>query len=465
MQGFNLILINIDALRADHLGCYGYSRETSPFIDRLASEGVLFEEALSNSSFTRESVSALMSGRLPTSGRSIGWEASPALAEPTLAEMLREAGYRTGFFSNSLMLTSRLFTRGFEVFEHLPDSWGISRAGPELSARASEFISAHAEEPFLLYLHYLDPHGPYHPPKENYLEFRQPVFPNPVPLYGHVRRNHQRLVEKGFGPGDPRFEDMVTRYDAEILHSDHSLEMLFSTLKKLGLQGRTLVVVTADHGEEFHEHGFVEHSWTLYRESLHVPLIFWAPRALGPTRVSYRVSTVDLLPTLLTLLEVPGESRDYDGRSLFQRTGEGIRPRGTGEPVIAELMIRERSMLRTVVDGDWKYIAAYRWLEPEDRPRAVMTEKQARERMAGRPLERWGPVVREELYRLSDDPEERDDVSDRHPDELQEMRSELDAYRNHCEREVSEHPMAGAGELPLPLSPELEARLRALGYL
>jgi len=463
LAGYNVIIVNIDSLRADHLGCYGYPRNSSPFIDRLAAEGVVFERALSNSSFTRESVATLLTGRLPTSGGSLGWGAAPSSAQPTLGQLFQGAGYRTGFFSNTVMLAGPRFTRGFEEVQHLPERWGMSGMGPELSARASEFLERHAGERFLLYLHYLDPHGPYEPPEANYLTLAPSIYPDPLRVYSGLRGALEELLPEGFGPGDVRFDDLVTRYDAEILHTDQAIEALFSTLERLGLNDRSLVVITADHGEEFLEHEFLEHAWTLYQESLRIPLILWAPGKLAPRRITELTSGVDLLPTLLDLTGVPGDGLQLDGIPVLDSAGR-FKPPPPGEgPFVAELMIRERTMQRTAIKGDWKYIASYRWLAPEQRPEAARIEQDLRDQGYDRPMLPWGPVVREELYNLAEDPGEHDDLAGVDPDKLREMRNELDSYRVYCEM----HGLAADDPTDdkRSLKPAERERLRALGYL
>ena len=463
LTGYNVIIVNIDSLRADHLGCYGYLRNTSPFMDRLAAEGVVFEQALSNSSFTRESVATLLTGRLPTSGGSLGWGAAPSSAQPTLGRLFLSAGYRTGFFSNTVMLAGPRFTQGFEEVQHLPERWGMSGMGFDLSARASEFLERHADEKFLLYLHYLDPHGPYEPPEANYLALAPSIYPDPLHVYSGLRESLTGLLTEGFGPGDVRFDDLVTRYDAEILDTDQAIEALFSTLERLDLHQRTLIVITADHGEEFLEHQFLEHAWTLYQESLHIPLILWAPGKLAPRRVTALASGVDLLPTLLELVGISHDGLQLDGVPVLDTDGN-VKPPPPGEgPFVAELMIRERIMQRTAIRGDWKYMASYRWLAPEARPDAAGIEQELRDQGYERPMLPWGPVIREELYNLAEDPAEQNDLVGAHPDRLREMRKALDSYRLYCER----HGLGteDAADNDRPLTPAEEERLRALGYL
>src|SRR5262249_54303 len=338
------------------------ARDTSPFIDSVAAKGVVFERAMSNSSFTRESVAALLSGRLPSTSGSAGWNARPANDSQNLGELLRGAGYVTGFFDVTTMLTDPQFVAGFDEFQHLTDKWGASGLGFTLSARALGFAAAHAREKFMMYLHYLDPHGPYDPPPQLYRRLANKSLRPSLNLYTDVRPNFAALVQEGFGPGEARFEELVMRYDAEIADTDRSIASLFSGLEKLHLLDHTMLIIAADHGEEFLEHGFVEHAWTLYGESLHIPLVLWAPKALKPARLSQRVSVVDLLPTVLELLEVPHARQDFDGSALLRRRGGGPIEIAASRPAVAELLIPERSVLRTVIVNEWKYIGAQKWL-------------------------------------------------------------------------------------------------------
>jgi len=459
LKEFNLIFINIDALRADHLKCYGYARNTSPFLDSLAAQGVRYERAHSNSAYTRESVATLMSGLLPSSSGSVGWYAHPFEGEQNLAETFRAAGYRTGLFTLTTMLDHPQFSAGFDEAEHLTDVWGLSRAGPRLSSRALEFVRASAGRKFMMYLHYLDPHGPYDPPEELFRRFRPVSFPQVFDVYAHVRSHLDLLVAHGFGPGDVRFEDMVARYDAEILDTDAAIRDLFAGLKTLGVLDRTLVVVSADHGEEFLEHGFVEHAWTLYQESLHIPLLLWAPTRLPPLRIDARVSVVDYLPTILSLMEIPHQRRDFDGTALFQRRGKTFRSVAPASPLIAEMLIPERSVLRAIIRDDWKYIVAQKWLRPEERPAAIRAEEKLHGQGLAPSFDLWGPATHEELYHLSEDPRESRSVSASAPERVAALRAQLEEYRGRCLGGPASRRLA---EEPTPADLE---KLRSLGYV
>ena len=213
LSQYNLILINIDSLRADHLGTYGYGRDTSPFIDELAAEGIVFERAFSNSSYTRESVASLLSGRLPSVAGSTGWYATLSEEARSLSESFRASGCETGFFSNTIMLRDPGFTQGFDEVQHLPARWGISGAGLLLSKRALAFVADRGGRRFMMYLHYLDPHGPYDPAAEHYLRFAPQVSASPLRLYTDLRPRLPELLRDGVRPGEPRFEDLIRRYD------------------------------------------------------------------------------------------------------------------------------------------------------------------------------------------------------------------------------------------------------------
>lgn len=459
--GYNVIFITIDALRADHVGAYGYHRNTTPFIDGLAKEGLVFDTARSNSSYTRESVSSLFSGRLPTSAGAFGWFAQLPDETPTLAGAFREKGYRTILLSNTIVLAG--LTDGFDEVMHLPLPHIENAEGPKLSARAFEVARNSKHRPFFMYLHYFDPHGPYEPPDELYLRFADRIYPHPLHLFDDVREGINQLTREGFGPGDERFEDMVLRYDAEIADSDRAIEMLMLCLKSYGLLEKTLVIITADHGEEFMEHGYVDHAWALYEESLRVPLIFWAPGVVAARRLREPVSWVDLFPTLAALFGLR-EPSGLDGESLFAAGDRGFDFVPPKKPFIAELMLQERNMVRTVIHGGWKYFAAPKWRTPAERPAEIRRMPLIQTGLqAGtlRQVDIWGPPVHEELYDLEADPGERTNLLAERPEERARMAALLKAYEESCRARGMVTPEVY--EMPDITREDLEV-LRAIGY-
>jgi len=453
----NLIVVLVDTLRADHLGFYGYERDTSPFLDSVAKEGVVFERAYSTSSFTRESVSALFTGRLPSLSGSMGWNAAPSDQLVGLGQLFLNAGYRTGFFTTTLMLDDERYAQGFEEVGRLAKKAGLSRESQRLTNRALKFIEKHGDESFMLYLHYLDPHGPYHPPTELHSRIAETIHEKPIGLYKDLRREVPKYVSDGFGPGEARFEDMVARYDAEIVDLDNAIRSLFEGLERSGQIDKTMVVLTADHGEEFLEHGFIEHAWTLYNESIHVPLVFWAPGHLEPQRVTQPVSHLDVLPTIAKLMQLPLNARLSDGEPLFS---DDLQPIDKLRPVVSELLIKHRCVIRSAQVGDWKYVQARRWLSPAERSDISTREGQLEKASRDQEFDYWGEVVLEELFNLADDPLETTNLVDAEPDQLANMRAIMSQHeRNARLANPDQHGQ------PQELDEEEQQRLKDLGYL
>ncbi len=470
LAGYNVLFVVIDALRADHVGAYGYARNTTPFIDELAAAGVRFEHVLSNSSYTRESVSSLFTGRYPSRAQAVGWEAAPAEGHQTLAERMQAAGYHTALFSASRMLRKKGFHQGFDKVAFPTRSQMASRNSPELSRAALTHLTAQKAEspdaPFFAYVHYLDPHGPYSPPPEYHRRVGGEPIQNPLRLYGGLRKRCYWLRQEGFGPGTPRFEDLVMRYDAETAHTDDAVRELVEGLDSAGLMENTLVIVTADHGEEFLDHDFLEHAWTVYMESLRVPLVFWAPGQLAPAVEETRVSLVDLLPTLLPLLGLEQEDTAFDGAPLFDPSSGAWRSAPRVRPIVAENLIQTRNLVRTFIDGPWKYNAAQKWLGFPERERAVARQPELRRALARGERERvnlWGPLVREELFRLDQDPLEQQDRLDDQPETAARMRAIYEDYKASIRDEFP--GAASPPSSPEELSESEREDLEALGYL
>jgi arylsulfatase A-like enzyme len=459
LSGRNVVVVLVDTLRADHLGFHDYARDTSPFLDTVAAEGVVFDRAVSNSSFTRESVSTLLTGRLPSMSGSMGWHAAPSDHLRTLGNVFKDEGYRTGFFTTTIMLGNPKFTRGFDVVDQLVEKAGVSGMSHELTNTALAFVRESPDDPFMMYVHYFDPHGPYDPSHELKLRFTDAPHPDPVGLYTDLRPRLNQYLENGFAPGEERFEDMVLRYDAEIVDVDDAIRDLFAGLEELGVADDTLVVLTSDHGEEFLDHGNMGHAWAIYDESIQVPLVFWAPGVLEPARVSRPASVADIAPTLTALLDLPAEAGAHDGRPLFD--AEGGQVTGTA-PIVTELLIQHRNVLRAVTAGDWKYIQARRWLTPAERMKVVAgREQQTINKMAKLPFDPWSPVVREELFNLADDPDELVDLSGSQPVQLERMRSLLADFESRS-RELGATQQGTAEELSIDA--EMAERIRSIGY-
>jgi len=327
-RDLNLLLITIDTVRADHLGCYGYGRPTSPALDALAQEGGFFVNGWAHAPSTRYSMPAIATGRWPSA---ITWDESiwwPRIAPSmrTVAEALKGAGYFTGAyysFDYFALADHRGFERG--VDDYRADRASLHRAvnGPmesrgtssrEMADDAIAFFEQHRGQKFFLWVHFYDPHLSYEPHAE--------VLPF----------------------GDQRMD----LYDGEIRFTDLHVGRVLARLKELGLWERTAVVVTGDHGEGFGEHGVTEHGFDLYSAQTKVPLIVRVP-GLPPRRIATPAGHVDIAPTLLNLARGAAEPR-FLGRSLLpELAGQGEPP----PPPVFQEVTSERGKKRALVTADW----------------------------------------------------------------------------------------------------------------
>ncbi len=412
----NLLLVVIDTLRADHLGCYGYGRATSPVLDRLAESGVLFERAYAQSSWTKPSTASLLTGRLPSQHQALTEAARLPDAEVTVAERLRATGYRTAVLSANPWVTPEYgFDQGVDDFYSVYDErfarvplvmqvlkrFSQATDGKmrlynrvkylvlgELSTTARDtrlvdeavrWLDAHGGERFFLYVHMMSPHHPYDPP---------PPFDRFVPdrAYRPVKnypRKSYRFFERGDAMAPDDLADLVGRYDGDVLYADTELGRLLDALERRGLAASTAVLVTADHGEEFFDHGNWGHGQSVYEELVHVPLLLRLPSAAARTaRVHTPVSHADVVPTLLALAGVPAVPA-LTGRSLaLAPDGEPTR----GDHALVELLYRYGEA-RALVQGTQKLVQ----LHDGDRRQSLLFDL-ASDPFEARPAPSDGPV-------------------------------------------------------------------------
>lgn len=315
----NVVWVVVDSLRADHLGCYGYERDTSPAIDAFADTGVLFQRAFATASWTMPSVASMFSGLHPTSHGVTGSAKKLPQELDTLTEILKAHGYRTAAVVSHYLVGSRYdFTQGFDVFheEDAGDHRTVSTAGvTEKSLRLLEELRD-ASDPFFLWLHYFDPHYDYvdhdeydwAPPTAGKLKGRMPIW--------KLRRMMDTLTEE-------EIQLIEARYDEEIRFTDRGIGEVLRAIEELGLEDDTIVFFMADHGEEFLGHGWLGHTRSLYQEVVRVPLIVRVPGTVGPRRDQVPVSLLGLTPTVLELLGID-LPKGLQGESFAARlTGEG----------------------------------------------------------------------------------------------------------------------------------------------
>lgn len=310
-----VIIIDIDTLRADHLGCYGYKRPTSPNIDAWSREAIRFEWAFAQAPNTPPSQSSILTGLYPSiHGRIRG---NQVLRDEvlTLAELMSEQGYATaGFVDGGNMVSAFGMGQGFDVYDDA--GGGLDAFGPD----AVDWLRDHSDGKFLLLLHTFDVHSPYEATPEPFnsefldeVELPSESFRSNMSEYMHSRRLSKN-TRNPFRLTPVEVEYARACYDGGILHVDHWFGQFWSVLRDLGLDDRAIVVVISDHGDEFEEHDSVFHE-QIYATITHVPLLVRLPGGVGARSVEESVETIDMLPTLLDLADI-AVPRFLHGRSL-----------------------------------------------------------------------------------------------------------------------------------------------------
>ena len=328
----NVLLITIDTLRADHLGCYGYSGIQTPCIDGLAKAGIQFNRAYTPVPITLPSHTTIMTGQYPiqTGVRDNG-TFRVSERSTTLAELFHQQGYRTAAFVSAYVLDSRYgLNQGFDCYDDTLNPKGQAmfldseRSAEQVTRSALSWIDRNAGSKFFTWIHYYDPHASYHPPSP----------------YAEQYASHP--------------------YAGEIAYTDHWIGVLLDHLKSLGILDNTLVILTADHGEGLEEHGEKTHAIFIYDSTLHVPLILRYPEKLpAGKRIEEFVRTLDIMPTVLSLagIPIPSACTGVDLTQVIQGTKENL-----------ELMLYCESLYPQINHGwsplegirtrDWKYIKA-----------------------------------------------------------------------------------------------------------
>jgi arylsulfatase A-like enzyme len=341
----NVILVLVDTLRADHLSAFGYSRRTSPEIDALAERGVAFSGAISQAPYTSKSIEALFTGDLPSPAAAVSTRELPEWRE-TLAEHFHAAGYQTGGFSgNPLVSRTTGYAQGFDTFEM--ESLNYRPAVEMFEAALGWLGRRDRGRPFFLYVHCMDVHAPYAPPESDDLwrgDYEGPVERKTSSNYVVGIREagleaFERETAARFGGRD--LERLVSLYDASIHYFDRVFGAFYRELESSGRLRDTIVVLVADHGEEFMEHGSLGHGRTLFDHQVRVPLLVWGPGIPAGVRVDAPVAVADIMPTLLDLVDLPRAETGYGEslRPLWQRnearraTVASVRP-STTTPIL-----------------------------------------------------------------------------------------------------------------------------------
>ncbi len=441
-ERLNVLMVVIDTARADKFGSYGHSGGLTPRMDELAAQGATFERAVAHAPWTLPSTASLLSSLHPQEhgaggfldleklergdSSGIGFRPLPDSVQ-TVTESFRASGWRTGAIVNVDFLDE-----GFGLTQGIDDldaRWYESnqevRSATQTTDKALDWLDDHADEPFFLLTHYFDAHAVYSPPEEYRQRFAAPQDQTDSNFVFGTRA-HMLMLRAGKLALDP---DLIRRaellYEAELAYVDAEVGRLLDGVAERGLSDDTLVVLTADHGEEFLDHGGFEHGHSLYDELISVPLIFRLPGLVRPgVRPAGTAALVDVAPTLCELAGVPTPEA-FVGRSLTSALrGEQLAER----PVLAHGNFWGQPL------ASWESAGFKLILSPGGDGQELV-----------------------ELFDMQQDPGEERNLAGERPELLKKLRDEYEAVREHLARR------AESGEVQL--SDELRDRLQALGYL
>lgn len=451
----NICLIALDTLRADHLGCYGYPRNTSPCLDALAHDGILFENPITNTAHTGPTFTTMYTGQYPFTHGIVNtlWghpnEVDQLVDDttPLLAEVLRKAGYLTAAFDNLMFWPSHPahFARGYDYYVHTnaPGATSLAQVQAEqINARLLPFIDHTLRDPFFLFVHYWDPHQGYGAP-EPWTRMQQgaPCLEEATAADGRPYTPRwgwrERLNDKAI--------DAIDRYDSEINYVDEHVRQVVEALKWNNLYDDTTIIITSDHGEDMMEHNSPFEHREPYETTVRVPLIVkparsWA--AAAPAVFKPQVGHIDLAPSILDLVGVD-KPEGMDGVSWAPALTQG------DDAVVHDRLFITGSDLKQ--EGRWrspemavrtqtrKYIMrAPIWSEPGHIMTDVITlSKPGMLLPPGKSLDELGPsylvdyfnsMPAEELYDLEADPDEVNNIVESQPEIAAELRAALEEH-------------------------------------
>ena len=342
-QKYNLILISVDTLRADHMGVYGYKRNTSPKIDAWAKDATVFNRAYTIFPLTFQSFYTLFTGRNeaivnPKLGYSYSVSEATEALSPTLPQILKQNGFiTTAFVTNPVIdgLATNTFRAGFDNFKfydqsHLSESINPGNAkdyfynifihdnenSKQVTANSIEWINKNTDKKFFIWLHYSTPHLPYNPPQNYACELDKKFcdeteYQNALTVIPHRCTD----TEKGSLKED-QVEDLKVLYDAEIISIDEEIGKVLKAIKDNNLDKESVVVFYADHGEGF-DHNIFDHGFSLYESNIHIPFIIKVPGSQEKS-IDTLIDNSDILPTLLDILGIKYAKNDYSGKSFIQ---------------------------------------------------------------------------------------------------------------------------------------------------
>ena len=431
-EDFNIVLITIDTLRADHLSCYGYDRETSPNIDNIANQGILFKNAIAPSSWTVPSMVSLFTSVYPVNHgviHGIAPRSNPRKQQifskelTTLTEAIRSHGYTTFGVASNIHLSEKFgFARGFDYFQWL-SNLPAHAVNESVNSWESEIINS---DKFFLWVHYFDPHSPYFPRTPWINKYRSPTSTQGLNFYKKSFPQLKRLIPL-LKNDSQVLSNFVALYDCEINFVDFYLGKLIS---KYEFNKNTLLIITSDHGESFLEHDQLGHGNNLYQETIGIPLIVKMPHSAKKQVIEKHASLIDIMPTILGLINATSPEQTL-GESLVNGNGmlTWLKKKlvGTDTSRYNYSELDEADPLKTVITPKWKYIYNYK-------------------------------DSTEQLYSNTSDPSESNNLSTQEAEQTDRLREQLFQWVATAKKYLPQ-------KQKIELSPEEEEKLRHLGYI
>ena len=434
-ESFNIVLITIDTLRADHLSCYGYERETSPAIDNVAEKGILFKNVIAPSSWTAPSMVSLFTSTYPVNHgviHGVGYRRDETIHIQevfsdeliTLAEILQAHEYTTFGVTSNLHLSEKFgFARGFDYFKCLP--WfSAPPVNQEIYSWEDEIKKS---EKFFLWVHYFDPHIPYLAQKPWVENYTSQALTEKLNLSNKSSGELEGLAST-FKKDPQAVSNLIALYDSEVNFVDSHVGAL---IEKFELDKNTLVIITSDHGEEFLEHNHLGHGKNLFQETIHIPLIVKLPYSVNKETIETHVNLIDIMPSILQMINITVPDQAL-GRNFREKEGPfvwlqkiALRRDVPSDYSFSELDTKH--ILKSITTPEWKYIYNY-----TDRT--------------------------EQLYNLNDDPLEVNNLAGKKAKECERLYVQLFNWAANSKKYPTKSQQ-------LELSQEEKEQLEALGYL
>lgn len=470
----NILLITVDTLRADHLSSYGYVRPTSPVIDRLAAEGVRFDQAQVQWPKTTPSFASMFTSTYAKDNQIVRTAGQPVSCKfLMLAEALQRQGYTThAVVANGAVGSEFYFDQGFDTFV---ETWKLPHGADGADPNRAEAVThlavglldkiRQSGKPYFLWVHYLDPHAPYEPPEPFRDRFQNDEHFDPafrIPLSDKPKQQMWAIGSERMLDGRDELAFYVARYDAEIAYTDAQIGQLLEEMKARDLLGKTLTVFTADHGESLGDHGYYfDHGRFSFETCLRVPLIVHYPGVLGPRVDKAPAELIDLAPTALEAAGVGLKDGAWmQGRTLTPRLrGQAIPPpakTGEGEAKAADPLLHPGLAF---AEAGWETNNKWQKVVRDGRYKLIFAQTKPEQRWIG------GEGVRFTLYDLASDPGETKNVADQHPQEVERLKRELWRWDRAPRFQVEVDEEGGTCGEPRQMDEETRKLLESLGYL